>query len=324
MTADVVVVGAGPNGLAVHKALCDRGLSVLAVDQAGICHHLEGFPAGMVFFSTAEKLTLDETPMGDGEGTNPTLEMALAYYRDFAARHNLRVEGDRRLVGIEGEDGAFRLHFAAGEPIAARKVVLATGIYSQPNLLGVPGEDDPAVSHYYPGAAGISGQRVLLVGGGNTAAEAALDLMGGNEVILSYRGPAPNDRRVKPWVLPDLEAALAGPVRGVMQSTVTSLTGGVARFDTPAGEVEAPFDSAYILTGYGPDRALLERVGLTLEGAKDIPVHDPATLESTKPGIYVAGALLAGGDAHRVFIENGRLHGAPIAAHVQASLAAGP
>ena len=321
MTYDVVVVGAGPNGLAVHHALAAEGLSVLSVDQVGVCHHLEGFPAGMVFFSTAEKLTLDDTPMGDGEGTNPTLETGLAWYRDFAGRHALRVQGGRRLVGIDGSDGDFRLRFAAGEPISSRKVVMATGIFSQPNLLGVPGEGDASVSHYFRGAAGVAGERVLVVGCGNTAAEAALALLAENEVTISYRGAAPNDRRVKPWVLPDLLAALAGPVRGLMPSQVRSLAAGVAILETEKGEERVPFDRAYLLTGYRPDRDLLERVGLTLEGPKAVPRHNPVTLESTKAGIYVAGALLAGGDAHRVFIENGRLHGAPIAAHVKQTLA---
>lgn len=318
---DAVVVGAGPNGLAVLKALAEAGVDAMAVDKGAVCHHLEEFPENLVFFSTAERLTLDAAPMGDGPGTNPTLAQALDHYRGFVDRHALEVAADRELVALDGEDGGFSLTFADGGSIEARKVVLATGIYSQPRLLGVPGEEGPGVSHWYRGPHDAGDGPVLVVGGGNSAAEVVLDLLRSHRVTLVHRGSGLDPGKVKPWVLPEVEGAIeAGSVAALFASTVSSLEGGVATVTGPGGEERIPFGRAYLMTGYRPDRPLLEGVGLSLEGEREVPRHDPASLESSVPGVYVAGALLAGADAHRVFIENGRLHGAPIATHLSASL----
>ena len=311
MDHDAVVVGAGPNGLAVLHALRKAGLDAIGVDKGDLCENLTRFPRDIQFFSTAERLTLDDGRMGDGEGSHPSIQDVIDYFVDFTRRHDLSVLSGHELTSLTGADGDFRLSFKNGKDLRSRKVILATGVFGQPKILGIPGESESDVSHYYEGAA-LKGERVLVVGGGNSAAEAALGLVDANEVTLAFRRPELNRSRIKPWVLEPLGKTA---VRLLPSSEIQSVTGGVARFQSGR---EIPFTRCYLLVGHEPDRDLLERVGLEMDG--DFPRCDPETRESSRPGIYVAGSLLRGDKAKREIMEKGRFHGTPIADHIRRSL----
>ena len=313
MDHDVVVVGAGPNGLAVLHALRKAGLDAIGVDKGDLCENLTRFPRDIRFFSTAERLTLDDGQMGDGEGSNPSIQEVIDYFVEFTRRHDLSVLSGHELTSLTGADGDFRLLFKNGTDLRSRKVVLVTGVFGQPKYLGIPGESESGLSHYYEGAT-LKGEQVLVVGGGNSAAEAALGLADENKVTLAFRRSELDRSRIKRWVLEPLEKT---EVRLLPSSEIQSVTGGVARFQSGK---EIPFTRCYLLVGHEPDRDLLGRIGLEMDG--DFPRCHPETRESSRPGVYVAGSLLRGVKDKREIMEKGRFHGPPIADHIRGALSA--
>lgn len=310
---DVVVVGAGPVGLACGISAHRAGLSYRVVDKGCLVNSVYHFPVHMEFFTTPELLEIGGYPFPTSQG-KPTRREALEYYRKLAGAEGLAVDLWTRVTGVSGGPGEFLVDAVDrdGErSYRCRRLILATGYYDHPNLLGVPGENLPHVSHYFDEAHPWAGQRVLVVGGKNSSCEAALDLYRhGAQVTLVHRG-ADLGRSVKYWVRPDMEnRLLSGEVRGLFRTVVVEIRPRsvvLAPFDDPSASWEEPFDRVYLLTGYHADPVLLSACGLYPDPATGKVRLDPDTLESLDaPGVHVAGSAGHGRQIGDVFIENGR------------------
>lgn len=319
---DAVVVGAGPCGLAAAISLQKAGLSVRVYDRDCVVSSITRYPAYATFFSTAEKLSLGGLPFVVPVA-KPSRRDALAYYRAAVTYFGLDVRQYEAVESIAGSAGQFivrtRRRGGPATETIAKAVVVATGYWGSPNRLGVPGEDLPHVSHAYREGHHAFQQDVVVVGGGNSAAEAALELWrSGARVTLVHFGPT-FDKKIKPWILPDLENRIAEGSVGVRWNRrVDSIGSDEVTVRGEAGESERIHaDHVYLLTGFSPNVDLLRDSGVRIDPATGIPEHDPATLETNVPGLFIAGVVAAGFDANKVFIENGRYHGDRIVARLK-------
>jgi thioredoxin reductase (NADPH) len=325
---DLAVVGAGPCGLAVGVAAKRAHLGCSLFDRGPVVASLMRYPLYMTFFSSPEKLEIGVPFVTAGE--KPTRREALAYYRRVAEHFELDVRQYHEVLRVQragvGAAGAgFELsarHPGMPEPetVQCGHVVYATGYFESPNLLGVPGEGLPHVSHYFIEPHPYWQERVVVVGGGNSAVEAALELtrVGAQVTIVHFLGEF--DRGVKPWVLPDIVNRIKeGRVATRWCSRVVEITRShVDVRREPDGDIERiPADFVLALTGYRADLTLLRSIGVAVDEMSGIPRHDPATMETTVPGVYIAGVLASGFDANKIFIENGREHGARICDHIK-------
>ncbi len=322
---DVLVIGAGPTGLACAIDAQNTGLRVLLVDKGCLCNSLFHYPAHMTFFTTPELLEIGNMPFSS-PNQKPTRSEALEYYRKVAEHYQLEVRQYHRVDRVGGSDGAFYVEtvdrFGRAQVFRAKKLIVSTGYYDLPNYLGIHGEDLPKVHHYYNEPHPYFGLNVLVIGGKNSAAIAALDLWRhGAKVTLVHRGETMH-RHVKYWILPDISNRIKnGEVTAYFQSTVKEISEDTVILSTPEGEQVLPNDFVFALTGYHPDFSFLERLGVTLDAENDrCPVCDPETHESNVKGIYLAGVIVAGERTNEIFIENGRFHGALIARDLAAKL----
>jgi thioredoxin reductase (NADPH) len=333
MTAvyDVICIGAGPTGLACAIEARRAGLRPLVLDKGCLCNSLFHYPVNMSFFTTAERMEIGGLPMTTA-GDKPTRAEALKYYRRAVEHYGIELRLFEMVKGIMGHDGAFVVATcgdAASNALAhyhARKIILATGYYDRPNLLAVPGEDLPSVSHYFTEAHPFWGQPVVVIGAKNSGAEAALELFrAGARVTLVHRGAALG-ASLKYWVRPDIENRIkAGEITALFNTRVASFEPGRVCVQNGAGKHAIPAAQVFALTGYHPDFEFLERLGIKLDPETRKPQCDPRTLESNIPGIYLAGVLLGGRNTGEIFIENGRFHGLQIIAALTGSAApAGP
>jgi len=318
---DVLIVGAGPAGLAAAIAVQREGLSYLVLDKGGLVDGIYRFPKHMVFFTTPELLEIGGLPFVT-PFEKPTRLEALRYYRRVADTYDLALAFDETVVGVRrgtrGEAAWFELDVATRgggtRTRTARAVVLATGYYDQPNLLGVPGEDLRHVSHYYSEPHPFYRRPVVVVGGKNSAAEAALDLYrAGARVTLVHREEALG-ASIKYWVKPDIENRIAeGAISAMFDTNVRRITPTSVHVAGPNGAAELPADGVFLLTGYHPDWSLLERAGVVIDPVGTAARYDPDTLETDVPNLFLAGGVVSGRNAAPVFIENGRAHGERIA-----------
>ena len=315
---DLLVVGAGPTGLACAIEAQKAGFRAVLVDKGCVCNSLFHYPAHMTFFTTSELLEIGGIPF-PSPNAKPTRNEALEYYRQVAAYYRLDVRQYHRVESVTGADGAFTVHtvdrFGRPGAIEARKLAISTGYYDLPNWMDIPGETLSKVHHYYHDPHPYFGMDVVVIGGKNSAAIAALELWrSGARVTLVYRGPGitPN---VKYWIKPDIENRIKnGEIKAYFSTEVVEITPDAVVVDTPAGRETLHNDFVFAMTGYHPDFAFLERLGVRFEGPDRLPVCDPETLESNVPGIYLAGVIVAGSRTNEIFIENGRFHGRQIAA----------
>lgn len=318
---DLLVVGAGPTGIAIGAAAKGAGLSCLLVDRGPLVASLVDYPVDMTFFTTRDKLEIAGIPFAVPED-KPNRRQAIAYYQAVADCHGLAFalfenveeivrDGELFQVSGRGRDGA-TLRWA-------RAVAVATGYFSNPLRLGVPGEEQPWVRSRYREPWEHHGEEVVIVGAGNSGAEAALDLWRhGARVTLIFRGDAPKST-IKYWVRPDLENRIEeGSIRAIPNARVLAF--GDRRVEVEAGgELRSvPAEAAYVLIGYEPETGLMERAGVRIDPVTKVPRFDPETFETDVPGLYVAGTVQAGGETHRIFIENSRDHGDRIVGHLVA------
>jgi thioredoxin reductase (NADPH) len=280
-----------------------------------VVNSLVGYPIHMTFFSTPENLEIGDIPF-ICSGTKPTRTEALAYYRRVSRHYRLDVRQYEEVVGIEGARGDFTLRTRrSGGPESAqraRALVLATGYFDTPNMLGVPGEDRPKVTHYYREAHPYYDQDCLIIGGGNSAVEAALDLWrtGARVTLVHFLDGL--DPGVKPWVRPDIENRIReGSITARFRMRVTEIGNDsvTVRSESDGKTERIPNDWVFAMTGYTPDTSFLRRLGVETHEETGIPVHDAESMETNVPGIFIAGVLAAGFDANKIFIENGKLHG---------------
>ncbi len=339
---DVLVIGAGPSGLATAIEAQRAGLRGICVDKGCLVNSLFHYPANMTFFTTPELLEIGDIPFPSAH-TKPTREEALEYYRKVAERYRLDIRQYERVEHICGRDGAFTVQTCrvsteilgalekpverepsdGGSQYTARKLVVATGYYDLPNIMSVPGEHLPNVFHYYREPHPFYDRDVLVVGGKNSAAIASLELWRhGARVTLVHRGPGMH-AHVKYWIKPDIENRIKnGEIKAYFNSRVKQITPDAVLLDTPAGDVSTKTDFVFALTGYHPDYPFLRSLGVQLTTDECRPIVNPETLETNVPGIYVAGVIVAGSKTNEIFIENGRFHGQRIAADLKKKLAA--
>jgi thioredoxin reductase (NADPH) len=323
-TFDVLVIGAGPTGMASAIEAQRAGFTVALVDKGCLVNSLFHYPANMVFFTTPELLEIGDIPFTTAN-QKPNRQEALEYYRNVAQHYCLDVRQYQQVISVGGGDGAFTVqtedrHHHYHE-YTARKLVVATGYYDRANYMGVPGEDLPKVMHYYKEPHPYFDMDVLIVGAKNSAAIAALELWRrGSRVTLVHRGPEIH-RNVKYWIKPDIENRIKnGEVKAYFNSCVVEITDQAVRLKRPEGEKVIKNDFVFALTGYHPDYEFLQSLGIELTRPEMRPVCDPKTFESNVPGIYVAGVIVAGSRTSEIFIENGRFHGKQIAEDLKTKL----
>ena len=317
-TYDMLVIGAGPTGLACAIEAQRAGMRAVCVDKGCLVNSLFHYPANMTFFTTPELLEIGDIPFPTAH-QKPTRQEALEYYRKVAEHYRLDIRQYEVVETVSGQDGDFRVrtrdrHGRTHEH-HARKLVVATGYYDLPNLMQIPGEELPHVFHYYREPHPYYDNDVLVIGGKNSAAIAALELWRhGARVTLVHRGPGMSPS-VKYWIKPDVENRIKnGDVKAYFSSRVTDIRPDCVRVQTPDGEVTLKTDFVFALTGYHPDFDFLRSLGVEITSNECRPNCDPRTLESNVPGIYLAGVVIAGSRTSEIFIENGRFHGRQIAA----------
>jgi thioredoxin reductase (NADPH) len=310
---DIICIGAGPTGLACAIEARRAGLRPLVIDKGSLCNSIYHYPVNMVFFTTPELLEIGDLPLVTPL-EKPTRVEALKYYRKAAEFYKLELRLFERVLRVEGSDGRFTVITVTDKDeqrkYTARKIAVATGYYDLPNVLNVPGENLPHVSHYYTEPHAYWNENVVVIGGRNSAAEAALDLFrNGAKVTLVHRD-AHLGTTIKYWVRPDIENRIkAGQVQGLFSTRVKRITEDDVIVENADGEKRLSARQVFALTGYHPDFSFIESLGVRLDRETRKPELDPRTLESNMPGIYLAGVVIGGRHTSEIFIENGRFHG---------------
>ena len=319
---DILIVGAGPTGLACAIEAVTRHLKLLVVEKGVLVNSIYKYPSTMTFFTSRERLEIGDLPL-PSLNIKPHRAEALEYYRRVADFYRLPIHFQERVRGIGGHDGEFRVDTLTSEGRRAeyltKKAIIATGYYDLPNLLGIPGEELPKVSHYYTDPHPYYRRKVAVIGGANSAAVAALDLWRHEaEVTLIYREPALSSH-LKYWIRPDIENRIKeGSIRALPECEVKEIVPGGICVHRRSGEIlHLENDSVFALTGYHPDFRFLRDIGVEIDPATHRPRCHAESLESNVPGIYLAGVIIAGLDTNEIFIENGRFHGKQILADIE-------
>jgi thioredoxin reductase (NADPH) len=314
---DVLIVGAGPVGLACGIEAARNGFSYLIIEKGCLTNSIFHCPKNVRFFSTPELLEIGDIPFVIAE-EKPARQEILNYYRRVCDHYRLRVHFDERVDRILLEGGNFRI-VSAKRQYRARRVVLATGFYDHPNLLNVTGENLPKVSHYYTEPFPFYRRKVAVIGGKNSAAEAALDLYRhGGEVTLIHRGPEIG-QSVKYWIRPDIINRIKeGSIKAFFNTVVTHITEDTIFIKNGSGqEQRLENDFVFAMTGYHPDFDFMQRAGVEIDEANQKAKYDPETFETNIPGLYIAGVAAASKGGQNIFIENGREHVKKIIRHIK-------
>lgn len=315
---DVIIVGGGPCGLAAGIEAKKAGLSHLILEKGSLTESIREYPRRMRFFSTAENIEIGGLPFAISDVKAGRSE-ALQYYRKAAGYYNLNFKLFQEVWSVQKDGDIFTVTTTSGDEYRAHKVIMATGYFTRPRWLNIPGENLPNVSHYYDEPFKYSFTNVVIVGASNSAVEAALELYRHDvNITIVHRG---EDFRstVKYWLVPDVKNRVKeGKIKTVFDSVVTQIDGHSVTINNlnTGEETQLPADFVFILTGYIPDADLLARCGIELNPETKVPVYDRETFETNVPGLYVCGTVLAGIYTEKVFIENGREHAQAIIDHI--------
>ncbi len=316
---DLIVIGAGAAGLACAIEAQRRGLEFQVIDKGCVVNSIYRFPVNMTFFTSANLLEIGGIPLVSSE-EKPKRADALKYYRRVVQHYQLPVRDYEEVLSVTGRDGNFsvrtRDRFGEEHEYLCRKLIVATGYYDNPNPMNIPGEELPKVSHYYTEPHPYFGKKVAVIGGKNSAVEASLELYrNGVDATLIYRGEQLG-KHIKYWILPDILNRISrGEIRAFLSTQVVEIREREIVLDTPEGRRVLENDFVLAMTGYHPDTNFLNAMGIEVDSETFEPAHDPETLETNVPGIYVAGAIVSGRMTNRIFIENGRFHGEQIFRH---------
>lgn len=318
---DVVIIGAGPCGLSAALELQKIGIEPLIIEKESVVHSIYLYPTHLQFFSTPELLEIGNYPFST-PNEKPTRLEALTYYRNVANRSKLRIRPYHKVTTIQAQpDGTYALtienRFKHTNTVITKYVVVATGYFDYPNLLGIPGEQLPKVTHYFREAHPYTGTKVAVIGGSNSAIDAAMELLRvGADVTVIYRGETYSPI-IKPWVRPIFESMVnKGRITMLFRSRVTSISESTITVSKNGLEEQLDNDFVLALTGFRPDRSMLREAGVAFQDDGEIPVFNPDTMETSSPGLYIAGVIASGRNANEVFIETGRMHGRFIANHI--------
>ncbi len=322
--AELLVVGAGPCGLAVGVAAKQAGLRCVLLDRRTIVSTIERYPLSMTFFSTPERIEIGGVPF-IASHEKPNRRDGLIYYRRVAEHYALDVRPGEDVLRVArpkgSEAGPFRVEVQRRHDrkvYEAASMVFATGYYDNPNFLGIPGEELPHVTHYFVEGHPYWRQRVIVVGAGNSSVDAALECWrAGATVTLVHFGEG-FDRTVKAGVLPDnVKRVREGSIAALWRSRVRAITPTHVEIASDAGTVDLlPADAVLAMTGYHADTTILRQLGVPVDAVTGVPAHDEATMATPVPGCYLAGVIASGNDANRLFIENARVHGELIVRHM--------
>jgi thioredoxin reductase (NADPH) len=317
---DVTIVGAGPAGLAAAIAAKQVGLDYSIIEKGVLVNSIYKFPTNMVFFTTPELLEIGGLPLVS-PFEKPTRIEALRYYRRVVDTYELTIDFGEQVIAVErestGRDEIFAIETRSDKGVRrirhSRNLIFAIGYFDHPNFIGVPGENLPHVSHYYNESHGFYRKHVVIVGGGNSAAETALELYrSGAAVTLVHRHPELKPS-IKYWVRPDIENRIKeGSVRGLLNTKVVEILPTQVIVARDGAREEIPADAVFLLTGYHPDCDLYRRAGIRLHRETLTPEFNSETFETNVPGLFLAGGAICGRDTSNIFIENGRFHGETI------------
>lgn len=316
----VIIIGSGPIGLATAIELKRRNIPCTIIERGCLVNSIYHYPANMTFFSTSDRLEIGDIPF-ISHGPKPTRTEALEYYRRAAEHYDLDVRLYEEVKEVNGEDGNFTV-VTSKSSYEAEKVVLATGFYGREKRMNVPGEDLPKVLHYYDGPHRYAWQNVLVVGGGNSAADAALETYHCNanvSLLVKYPTLKPS---IKYWIKPDIENRIKeGEITGYFDSEVLEIRETEVDLRTPEGKKTIPNDFVLAMTGYQPHFDFMKKLGIDItDDEVKKPVHDEKTLETNRKGMYVAGVVCGGMDTSSLFIENSRIHASHIAEHINGEI----
>ena len=316
----VIIIGAGPIGLATGIELKKRSIPFLIIERGCLVQSLYNYPINMSFFSTSDKLEIGGIPF-ISHGFKPSRSEALEYYRRAAQYYDLPIHLYEAVLEVNGSDRVFIVTTNKNE-YHASKIVIATGFYGTPNKMGIPGENLSKVQHYYKEAHPYVGQKVLVVGAGNSGVDVALECFrSGAEVSMAIRYSQVKPT-VKYWVKPDIENRIEKKeITAYFNSEVIEIRDDEVDLNTPDGPITIQNDFVFAMTGYRPNYALLDRLGIEYSADEAcIPVYDEQHLETNRKGIYVAGVVCAGKKTSKLFIENSRVHAEQIATHIMLSM----
>lgn len=322
---DVLIVGGGPCGLAAAIACKRAGLDPIIIEKGSLVHSIYRYPTYMIFHSTPELLEIGGIPFSTAHD-KPTRQEALNYYRLVVARENLRVNVYETVTGAQQTAGGFQVtttdRYATPHTYETKNLIIATGYFDNPNRLGVPGEQLPKVSSFYKEAHPYAGMNVAVVGGNNSAVDAAMELeRAGAHVTVICRRPELSDK-VKAWTRPVFESLInKGRIRMYFGAHVESIEERSISVNTGTEIIALQNDHVFSLIGYRPDRSFLHSLGVATDPETGVPEHHPETMETNVPRLYIAGVIAAGHHANAIFIENGRFHGEGIARHITSRLA---
>ena len=313
---DCIIVGGGPCGLSAAIALKQIGKNPLIIEKGNIVNAIYRYPTHQTFFSTSEKLEIGDVPFLT-VNRKPKRNEALTYYREVVKRKDLRINRFEMVESVEKRDGFFQVTTNRNK-YESRYVIISTGYYDNPNLMGIKGEHLDKVSHYFKEAHPYFEMDVAVIGGKNSAIDAALELQkAGARVTVIYRG-SEYSSSIKPWVLPDFEAlARDGEITMLFKAEVKEITETSIVYVTDQGKEEIPNDFVFAMTGYHPDHTFIRAMGVQMDELTGRPEYDPETMETNIPDLFIAGVIAAGNNANEIFIENGRFHGGQIAAAIQ-------
>ncbi len=313
---DVLIIGAGPIGIACALECKKSNLRYVVVEKGTLTNSLYNYPLNMTFFSTSEKIEINDIPF-ISNNPKPTRNEALEYYRRVTTSNKLHINLYEKIVSVEKEGAYFKIE-SNKRAYRAKQVIVSTGFYDIPNLLNVPGEELPKVMHYYKEAHPFVMQKVIVVGASNSSVDAALEIWRkGGDVTMIVRGPAIGER-VKYWVKPDIENRIAeGSIKAFFNSEIEKITKTEVVVKTPNGEKVLENDFVIALTGYRPNFEFLKKLGVHLSNdGKMLPSYNPNTMETNVSGLYLAGVICGGMETHKWFIENSRVHAEIIVKHI--------
>ncbi|MDC8003225.1 YpdA family putative bacillithiol disulfide reductase [Aureisphaera galaxeae] len=304
---DVVIIGGGPIGIACALECKKKNLNYVVLEKGALCNSLYNYPLNMTFFSTSEKLEIDNIPF-ISNNPKPNRNEALEYYRRVATSNDLAIHLFEKVLKVEKKDHLFHIQ-SEKQMYIAKNTIICTGFYDIPKLLNVPGEDLPKVSHYFKEAHPFVMRKIIIVGASNSAVDAALEIWRkGGDVTMVVRGPQIGER-VKYWVRPDIDNRIKeGSIKAIFNSEISSIEPDSVTINTLDGPITLENDFVVALTGYLPNFKFLESLGITLNGDKKVPSYNEETMESNVKGLYLAGVVCGGTETHKWFIENSRVH----------------
>jgi thioredoxin reductase (NADPH) len=317
---DVLIIGAGPIGIACALEAQKAGLDYIVIEKGPIVNSLYHYPTNMQFFSTSEKLEIDHIPFISKEA-KPSKQEALEYYRRIATSNDLNISLFEKVEKVRKAGELFEVHTTRESPLYTQRVIVATGFYDIPNKLQLPGENLPKVTHYYDDPHLYAFQKVAVVGASNSAVDAALEIYRkGGDVTMIVRGESIGDR-VKYWVKPDIENRIKeGSINAYFNAQITEIQEKTITITHDGETKQLDNDFVVALTGYKPNFAFLTMMGIDLQGNKKIPVYDPETMETNVENVYLAGVICGGMETHKWFIENSRVHATMIIDHIESKL----